>query len=392
VQADVHDRPVLPVGGPTLDRTEWGKDPGLELGFDPVLDQIQYLAENGLTSLMVLHNFLSKRLAPLQDWSHRPAWIYTGVNDIMRLDRGPGSSLGDTLLVASLKALTTDQPSAELVTPPSDCKPLCVKQAARTALLAIMPTLDDVDIALVQRGHQSHGVVIPGPGGPGGAISGHGHGGVPIGGGSAGSRSGAPAGGRGGAAAGSSAAAPGKGKQPLQKRQLSGVGPAVLDEAVVDKRAAAKRATEEAAAKRAAEEAAAKKVAEERAAEEAAAAEAAGAAGGSPAPVCHRQRSGPRGLRLQVAPPRQPNVPTGVFENLGLSSSLSLFPFFCVASFSYYPFCPGPLPPARPPRWARLPQMRLSGPAPVSEPWTPEGVPEDVVESEGSQRWYRRRL
>jgi hypothetical protein len=30
------------------------------------------------------------------------------VNDIMRLDSGPGSSLGDTLLAVSLKALTTD--------------------------------------------------------------------------------------------------------------------------------------------------------------------------------------------------------------------------------------------------------------------------------------------
>jgi hypothetical protein len=50
-----------------------GKDPGLEPGFDPVLKRVQYLAENGLTSLMVLHNFLSKRLAPLQDQSHRPA-------------------------------------------------------------------------------------------------------------------------------------------------------------------------------------------------------------------------------------------------------------------------------------------------------------------------------
>jgi hypothetical protein len=53
VQADVHDWLALPVGGLTLDRTEWGKDPDLESGFDPVLDQIQYLAENGLTSLVV---------------------------------------------------------------------------------------------------------------------------------------------------------------------------------------------------------------------------------------------------------------------------------------------------------------------------------------------------
>jgi hypothetical protein len=65
VQADIHDRLALPVGGSTLDHTEWGKDLGLEPGFDPVLDRIQYLAENGLTSLMVLHDFLSKRLTPL---------------------------------------------------------------------------------------------------------------------------------------------------------------------------------------------------------------------------------------------------------------------------------------------------------------------------------------
>jgi hypothetical protein len=36
VQADVHDRLALPIGGPTLDCIEWGKDPGLEPGFDPM--------------------------------------------------------------------------------------------------------------------------------------------------------------------------------------------------------------------------------------------------------------------------------------------------------------------------------------------------------------------
>jgi hypothetical protein len=132
--------------------------------------------------------------------------------------------------------------------------------------------LDDINIALVQRGDQSRGVVIPGPDGPGGAADGHSHGGVPVGGGPAGSRSGAPAGGRGGAAGGSSAAsgssttAPGKGKQtrvvldddevssdedePLQKRlrQLSGARPVVLDEAAAaDKEVAAKAVSTEAA-------------------------------------------------------------------------------------------------------------------------------------------------
>jgi hypothetical protein len=139
--------------------------------------------------------------------------MYTGVNDIMWLDRGPGSSLGDTLLAASLKVLTTDQPSAELMMPAAGCEPLCVNQAPRTALLVIMPMLDDVDIAPVQRGDQSRSVVIPRPGGPGGAASGHGHGGVPVGDGPAGSHSGAPVGGRGGTIGGSNAAAPSKGRQ-----------------------------------------------------------------------------------------------------------------------------------------------------------------------------------
>jgi hypothetical protein len=43
MQADAHDRLVIPAAVPTLDRAEWGKDPGLESGFDPVLDRHQRL-------------------------------------------------------------------------------------------------------------------------------------------------------------------------------------------------------------------------------------------------------------------------------------------------------------------------------------------------------------
>jgi hypothetical protein len=67
----------------------------------------------------------------------------------MRLERGPGSSLDSDLLAACLKALTTDQFSAELATPPASYGAICKDQAARTALLAVMPTLDDVDITVV---------------------------------------------------------------------------------------------------------------------------------------------------------------------------------------------------------------------------------------------------
>jgi hypothetical protein len=71
-------------------------------------------------------------------------------------------------------------------------------QAARMALLAAMPTLDDVDITVVQRGDLSRGVTIPG---------------VTV----TGDRGGTTGGGRGGRGPGgsgspSSTPAPGKGK------------------------------------------------------------------------------------------------------------------------------------------------------------------------------------
>jgi hypothetical protein len=65
VQVDAHDRLTLPTGAPTLDHNEWVKDPGLELGFDSILDRIQLLAENGPTSLMVLHDFWLRHLTQL---------------------------------------------------------------------------------------------------------------------------------------------------------------------------------------------------------------------------------------------------------------------------------------------------------------------------------------
>jgi hypothetical protein len=155
---------------------------------------------------MVLHDFLSKRLVPLQD-QPCTAWMYTRVNDIMRLDHKLGSSPDEVLLAASLKALTIDQFSAELMVLPAVCEPICTKQGARIALLAAMPMLDDVDIAPVQRGDQSRGVVIPGASGLVGIASGSGwgsgpplgHGGIPVAGGRGdiltGGHGGVPAGG-----------------------------------------------------------------------------------------------------------------------------------------------------------------------------------------------------
>jgi hypothetical protein len=218
--------------------------------------------------------------------------MYTGVNDIMRLDRGPRSTLDEDLLAASLKALTTDQFLAELVVPPTVCEPIYMNQVLRTALLAAMATLDDVDIAPMQRGNLSHGMVILRASGLGSAAGGCGRGGGLEGGrggilaggrggglasgGPAGGRVGGPVGGRGGATTGDQggnsaggsdpAPSPGKGKDkqvqvvldddevsfdedvPLQKRLLlsssaggsSGSAPSAPDVAAVAKAVADK--------------------------------------------------------------------------------------------------------------------------------------------------------
>jgi hypothetical protein len=57
-----------------------------------VLARIRLLAGKGLTSLMVLADFLSHRITPLQQHAHA-TWSYTGENDTTRLERGCGTDL-----------------------------------------------------------------------------------------------------------------------------------------------------------------------------------------------------------------------------------------------------------------------------------------------------------
>jgi hypothetical protein len=380
---------MIPAAAPTLNRAEWGKDPGLEPGFDPVLDRIQYLAKSGLTSLMVLHDFLSRRLAPLQDQATRPAWMFTGVNDIMRLEHGPGSSLDGELLAACLKALTTDQFSAELAMPPASYGAICMDQAARTALLAVMPMLDDVGIAMVQRGDLSRDVTIPG------ATVTSGRGGTTDG----------DRGGRGPRGSGSPSSAPalGKGKgvstrvthdddevsfdedEPLQVRlrsQFPAGGSSSLGTAspVV---VAAEATGAEAATYR-------------RAAEEAAAEEAAGEGSSVPGQVPSSAAGAKRAATSNGSSPPAKRPYKGVWRPRYVPKSLRPVSFsFCEAHYFSFPS-------SRPPSTPISPSVATvaSSAAPVAgatvptvaaevvpelvaggTPQTPEGVPEDVSES-----------
>jgi len=116
------------------------------------------LAREGLNSLMVLHDFLSHRLAPLQERS-RGAWLYTGANDATRLERGAGP---DTeMLSVMLRKLCGSSVVVKNIQIPHPCRPLCSNQAERRRVRDLMPTLDETGLAAVQADDRDRGVSIP---------------------------------------------------------------------------------------------------------------------------------------------------------------------------------------------------------------------------------------
>jgi hypothetical protein len=92
--------------------------------------------------------------------------MYTGVNDIMRLDHGPGLSLNEDMLATCLVAPITDQFLAELMAPPATRELICMNQMARTVLLVAMPMIDDIKITMVQRTACPAAWRFPGPTSP----------------------------------------------------------------------------------------------------------------------------------------------------------------------------------------------------------------------------------
>jgi hypothetical protein len=63
---DANDRLELLTEGPLLDRSCWKARLSLPVELNPVLDRVKNLARGGLMSMMVLGDFLRRRIAPLQ--------------------------------------------------------------------------------------------------------------------------------------------------------------------------------------------------------------------------------------------------------------------------------------------------------------------------------------
>jgi hypothetical protein len=116
MHVDGHDRLVLPIEAPTEKRDCWVEVPRLPLPFTPMVEQIRLLASCGLTLMMVLFDFLSRCIRPLQMRVHL-AWQYTREGNTTWLERGCGLGLSPDVLSALLGKLTPDLSSADFITP-----------------------------------------------------------------------------------------------------------------------------------------------------------------------------------------------------------------------------------------------------------------------------------
>jgi hypothetical protein len=161
-EADPHDRLELPTEGPQSDRSTWKAKPMIPEELGPVLNRVKNLQRSGLTSMMVLGDFLKRRIAPLQQRS-RMAYMYTGPNDCCRIARGPGIDFTRAELEVAIRGMTGDAFSPESLVLLSGVKALCKDQALRASVLASMPTLDEGGLAVRQLGGDpNRGLHIPG--------------------------------------------------------------------------------------------------------------------------------------------------------------------------------------------------------------------------------------
>jgi hypothetical protein len=150
-KTDANYRLELPTEGPLLERSCWKARPSLPAELDPVLEWVKTLARGGLTSMMVLGDFLRRRIAPLQQRS-RMACMFTGVNDCSTIVCGAGSDLSGAELEVLIRAMISEAYVSESLVLLRGIKALCEDQAMRTAVLASLPTLNEGGLAVRQVG------------------------------------------------------------------------------------------------------------------------------------------------------------------------------------------------------------------------------------------------
>jgi hypothetical protein len=88
---------VLLTESPMAKHNDWEEVPKLHRAYEPVIKMIKHLTSHGFTTVMVLHDFLSRRITPLQDHAH-PTWLYTREGNTTWLEHGHDSDLAPDML------------------------------------------------------------------------------------------------------------------------------------------------------------------------------------------------------------------------------------------------------------------------------------------------------
>jgi hypothetical protein len=145
--AEANDRLVMASDGPTLDCKQWRTKPSLAPKFLPVLDRIKGLATGGLTLMHVVGDFLNRRIAPLQRRVRLCCW-FTGVNDIGRIQHGPGTDLSWNELAVLVGGITGETFIPESLILPQKIPALYDDPGLRMAILATLPTFDESGVAV----------------------------------------------------------------------------------------------------------------------------------------------------------------------------------------------------------------------------------------------------
>jgi hypothetical protein len=115
--------------------------------FQFVLDRIKSLAAGGLTSMHVVGDFLKCWIALLQQRACLCCW-FTSSNNIGRVQRGPGTDLSWEELEVLVKGITGESFVPESLILPEGIPALCDDVGLRTVILATLPTLDELGVAV----------------------------------------------------------------------------------------------------------------------------------------------------------------------------------------------------------------------------------------------------
>jgi hypothetical protein len=105
------------------------------------------LAAGGLTSMHVVGDFLKRRIAPLQQRVRLCCW-FTGSNNIVRVQRGPGTNLSWEELEVLVKGITGESFVPESLILPKGIFALCGDGGLRTVILTTLPTLKESGMAV----------------------------------------------------------------------------------------------------------------------------------------------------------------------------------------------------------------------------------------------------